>query len=116
MKLTITENKQKSLLERAEVQGTLEFEGATPSNNEVIGALAQQLGVPQEMIVIRHILTEFSKRSAQVQALAYASLDARRNTEPITAQMKKKREEAKKAEAEAKKAEAETKKAAEAKA
>lgn len=105
MKLTITEKKENKLLQRLEVQGVASFEGSTPKNQEIMASLAQQLQVAPELIVMQHIYTGFGERQAQVQALAYSTLEGRQKTEPLTKHMKKKIEEAKKKAAEAKPAE-----------
>lgn len=109
MNITINAKHENPLLHRVEVQGVVAFEGATPSNTQVVEALASQLKADASHIVLRHIYTKFSKHEAKFEAVAYNSAEARKKAERLTPQQKKKLEE------EIKKAAEEKKKAKEAK-
>ena len=98
MKSTITEKKENPFLNRMEVKGTLQFDGATPSKNDLIGSLSQDLKVAAEAIEIKKIHTQFSAKEADFLAYAYVSAEARKKVEPVTAHMKKKAGENKPAE------------------
>ncbi|MDP3698918.1 MAG: hypothetical protein Q8R47_04990 [Nanoarchaeota archaeon] len=109
MDITITNKHENPLLHRVEVEGVVAFEGATPTNAQVVEALAQQLKADPTTVVLRHIYNKYSKHEAKVEAVVYASVDARKKAERLTPQQKKKMEE------EMKKAAEEKKKAKEAK-
>ncbi len=89
MKLTIKDKKTNSFLGRVEVVGHLEFEAATPSNKEVIDAITNELKVSSDVVVLNGIHTNFSSHNAEVKAYVYASPEARKKVEPVTAHMKK---------------------------
>lgn len=96
-----------------EVTGVVAFEGATPSNAQVVEALASQLKSDVNQVVLRHIYNTFSKHEAKFEAFAYASADARKKAERLTPQQKKKLEEEMKKAAEEKKKAKEAAKAGE---
>ncbi|MEK6809847.1 MAG: hypothetical protein AABY40_04175 [Nanoarchaeota archaeon] len=103
MNITINQKNENPLLHRLEVAGVVVFEGATPSNTQVVEALASQLKTDASQVVLRHIYNKFSKHEARFEAVAYASADARNKAERLTPQQKKKLEEEKKKAAEEKK-------------
>ena len=109
MNITINIKNENPLLHRVEVQGVVAFDGATPTNAQMIEALAAQLKADASHIVLRHIYNKYSKHEAKFEAVAYSSVDARKKAERLTPQQKKKLEE------EMKKAAEEKKKAKEAK-
>lgn len=103
MELKITDKKENSLLDRVEVSGTILFEGATPSNFDVVAAVAKELKSEAGLVVAKHIYTKFSHQEANFQVVVYKNAEAKAKAERVTKHMKKKAEEAKKAEAEKKK-------------
>lgn len=107
MKVTITEKQDNALLQRLEISGNVEFEGATPSNNDVAAEIASQVKSDGSLVVVKHIYTQFSTQTAKFDAVVYATAEARAKAEMSTKHLRKKAEEAAKAAAEAKKAEAE---------
>ena len=112
MKIEITQKNENALLERTDLKGTVDFEGVTPSNNDVAAAIAKSLGVEQGLVVVKGIYTQFSKQEGTFNAVAYKSNEALNKTEKMTKHLRKKAEtDAKKAE-EAKAAEVEAKKKA----
>ena len=97
MNITITNKHENPLLHRVEVHGVVAFEGtATPSNAQVVEALASQLKADASQIVLRHIYNKYSKHEADFEAVAYASVEARGKAERLAPQQKKKMEEEKK--------------------
>ena len=114
MDLTLTEKNENPLLGRTEVEGLVKFEGATPSNAQITEALAKHFKTDAGNVVPRHVYTKYSKHEAFIEGVVYSTSEARKKSERITPQQKKKlEEERKKAEEEKKKA-AEEKKAKEA--
>lgn len=89
MKLTIAAKKENPLLQRIEAQANLLFEGATPKTAEVAIALAQALSTEVPNIVVKRITTTFGKQEALVEAVAYASPEARKRFERLTPQERK---------------------------
>ena len=105
MNITINTKHENPLLHRVEVQGVVSFEGATPSNAQMVEALASQLKAEASQVVLRHIYNKYSKHEAKFEGVVYASADARKKAERLTPQQKKKlAEEMKKAAEEKKKA------------
>ena len=93
MNITINTKNENPLLQRVEITGVVVFEGATPSNAQVVEALAAKVKADVSQVVLRHIYNTFSKHEARFEAVAYASVDARKKTERLTPQQKKKIEE-----------------------
>ncbi len=126
MKLTIKENTHNTLLQRHEVEATLEFEKETPSNAQVAADLAKQLKTEESLVVIKTIATAYAVQSAAVTAVAYDNPEAKAKYEVMTKHLRKEEEKrakeeaeriaAEKEAAEKAKAEAEAAKAEEAKA
>ncbi|RLE46444.1 hypothetical protein DRJ22_01905 [Candidatus Woesearchaeota archaeon] len=106
MKLQITKTKENPILKRKEIEGTIIFQGATPSNKDAAKEIAGQQGTKEECIEMKQIKTEFGKQKATFKAYIYESKEQKDKIEPKT---KKQREEEKKAEEAKKKAEEEKK-------
>lgn len=103
MNISIHTKHENPLLHRVEVQGVVAFEGATPTNAQMVEALAHQLKADPATVVLRHIYNKYSKHEAKFEGVVYASAEARTKTERLTPQQKKKVEEEKKKAAEEKK-------------
>jgi ribosomal protein S24E len=119
MKVTIQEKKANPLLNRTEVQGSIEFEDITPSNVTLTEALAKETKKDLNLIIVKSIYTHFGQKLADFNAIIYDNQESKDKIEMLTKHVKKKMdedrkkaEEAKAAEVEAKKAEAEAKAAA----
>ncbi len=82
MELNITTQKENPLLNRKELHGELTFQGATPSNKQLLEELAKKLGVGQEVVAIRHIFGEFGGSKAKFEAYAYTSKEQFDKIEP----------------------------------
>jgi len=101
MQVNIQEKKHNPFLKRTEVSGKITFEGATPSNAQLSEAIAKEMKAKEaECVVIKHIYSAFSRREADFVAVVYDTVEARKHTEQLTAQERKKLAEAKKAEKE----------------
>ena len=103
MQLTLENKKVNALLKRLEVNGKINFEGATPSNVQLTEALAKEIKKEADLIVIKNIYTNFGRQEAMFTALVYDTLDAKKAIEVLTPQVKKKLAEEKKKAASAKK-------------
>lgn len=73
MKISITSKKENPILKRVELEGELSFSGATPSENEVRKAIASDLSVQEETVVVKKIDMIFGETRAIVTAFAYSS-------------------------------------------
>ena len=116
MKLKIITKKENPLLGRKEITAELDFEGATPSNQQVAELIKNDL---KGEVILKKVHTDFSKQLAKVEAFVYDSKESRDKAERMTKHLRKKVDEDKKkadekkaADVEAKKKEAEEKAAA----
>ncbi len=113
MKIEITEKKDNPLLARQEVKGTLTFNTATPSNDELQKNLAKQLNVDKECIRMKKIGTHYGVSKADFLAFVYNSKEELEKIEPApkkwVEKQEKKQEAAKKKTEEAAKAKKEAK-------
>lgn len=117
MEINITNKTDNELLYRIEVDGIVNFEGATPSNSDLQKKLAGELKKDTNLVVIKNIYTTFSQQEAKFKAFVYENAKAKSKVEMKTKYLRKQAEEnKKKADAEAaEKAEAEAKAKEEAK-
>ena len=118
MKIEITQKNENTLLERTDLKGTINFKGVTPSNNDVVIGIASNLGVKENLIVVKAIHTQFSQQNGTFDAMVYKNTEVLKKTEKMTKHLRKiakeeakKVTEAKEAEKERKKTEEEAKKA-----
>lgn len=95
MELKITTKEEEPLLARTKIECMLSFEGATPSYTDVAKQIANTLKSQDELIAIRHVYTEFGKRSAKVVAYAYKDEATKKTTEPKVKPKGAKKEEKK---------------------
>jgi len=106
MKLTITEQHENLLLHRIEVEGKVEFDGATPSNKDICAEISSKIKKEAGLVVVKQIKNTFSLHEANFTAVAYNDAAAKKRTESMTKHLRKKEEEVRKkaaAEAQAKK-------------
>ena len=104
MQLKIQSKKDNHLLQRKEVLAAVEFDGATPSNAEVIASLASQLGVAVGNVDLQKIGIKYGHRNGVVRAMIYASPELKKKMILMTSTSKKKAAEDAKKVAEAQKA------------
>jgi len=122
MELKVENQKENALMNRTEVNGSISFTAATPSNKEVAKAVANNAKADASLVVVKSIYTTFGETNAKFTAYVYKTKETMDQLEKKgkkalekEANAKKKAEEAAKAAAEAKKkAEEEAKAAAEA--
>lgn len=88
--MNITSKKENLLLDRTEVQGTIEFEGATPSKVQVTEDIATQMHLDPATVSVQHIYTLFGHHQATFTAMVYTSVQARKKIEVLLPHMKKK--------------------------
>ena len=93
MQLTINEKKKEPLLSRTLVSASIEFESSTPSYKDTSAALATNLKSQEDLVVIRHIYTEFGNKNAKVVAYVYDDEKQKQFVEP-KAKVKKEKKSA----------------------
>lgn len=101
MKVEITKEERNPFLQRTELRGNILFEGATPSNNDLIQRLPKE---DISLVVVKQIITKFGSNKAVFKVFRYDSAEARNKAERITKHLKKQAEDAAKKAAEEKKA------------
>lgn len=102
MKIDINEKKDKPLLSRQEVRGTVIFDKATPSNDDFTANIAKQLSVELDRVVVKHINTRFGESKADFLVYVYNAkkdVDYFESKPTKWVEKMKKKEEAKKAKA-----------------
>lgn len=82
MKIEVRSTKKDAILSREEIAADLFFEGHTPSRIDVHREMAKKLGVPQELIVIKGVKTQFGEEKATVLVHKYESKDILEQLEP----------------------------------
>jgi len=88
--MNITSKKENVLLNRIEVEGTINFEGATPSTAQVTEDLAKQLHQDPATVAVKHVYTKFGHHQATFIARVYSSAEARKKMEVLLPHLKKK--------------------------
>ncbi len=116
MELMIKQQTVNGLLKRTEISGSIKFEKVTPSNQDLVTALAEKLKKEVGLFVIKNIYTKFGQHEADFTGVFYEDMEAKSKFEKMTKHLRKKLEaDKKKAEEEAAKKVEEAKAAAEAK-
>lgn len=82
MELKITEKKEEPLLNRTRIEGTLTFDKATPSKEELKNQLANNQKSKPELVAIKHIYTGYGKPHAKIIAYIYNSKQDFEKIEP----------------------------------
>jgi ribosomal protein S24E len=94
MNIHIIQERQNPLFGRKEVEGDLEFGGATPSLADLQKKVAEHFKVPADQVAARRIDTAFGSPHAHFEAFVYESKEGLAKSEP-----KKKEKKAKAGEA-----------------
>jgi len=82
MEITIKEEKNNPYLKRKEIFGTMTFTAATPSNEETKKKLAEMTKSNADLIIIKHIYTQFGSQKAKFTAHIYENEDIKKKIEP----------------------------------
>jgi ribosomal protein S24E len=93
MELEITNKTDEPLLNRTKIEGKIKFEGATPSNVEVVKQIASELKVNENVIAIKGIYTSFGSPNAKFFAHSYKDEASKKEIEPKPKTEKKPAEE-----------------------
>lgn len=114
--MEIKQQREQPLLSRTCLNGTLAFEGATPSNHSLTNDIASSLKTKPSLVVVKNITTFFGKMEASFSAIVYKDESSLHRYEVKTKRMKDAEAKAVKeaAEAKAAKEDAEAKAAKEA--
>ena len=89
MEMTITEEKQNPYLKRKEIQGKITFTGATPSNVDTTKKLSEMTKSTEELVVIKHIYTQFGNQKGKFLAYIYETEEMKKKIEPKKKEKKK---------------------------
>ncbi len=81
MEFTITRDTRNELLNRREVEFTLQFEGATPPRQTVLGKLAATLAVNDKQMVLDSLVTKFGSQTLVGKSRIYDTEEAKLRTE-----------------------------------
>ncbi len=82
MELHVKQDKKNALLHRKEVDGTLSYTGATPSNAQLQEALSKKFNTPADAIEVKHIYGAFGAQNATFTAHVYDSKENLLKVEP----------------------------------
>jgi len=82
MELNIEDQKENTLLNRTELRGKITFSGATPSNKDVLAAIAKKQGCNEDVIAIKGIYNKFGSQEARFTAHVYKDKETLLKTEP----------------------------------
>jgi ribosomal protein S24E len=77
------------LLSRKRVNFDLFFEGATPSEKDIVENVASVLKAKQELISVRHIYTKYGESKAKVIIHLYNTIEELKNIEEFKKKKKK---------------------------
>lgn len=89
MNIDNKEEKQENLLSRKRITMDISFDGATPSNEQLIRNIAGAYEVPESNVSVKHVKTAFGMKKAFVKAFVYDSPEAKKSIEKV----KEKKEE-----------------------
>ena len=92
--MKISNQTENRLLSRKEVDGEIDFKGATPSNDELAKSIASNLKSTPDLVVVKKIYTEFGKTHATFDAIVYDNKEAKDTAEKMTKHMKEKQKKA----------------------
>ncbi len=81
MEVNVSGKQENKLLSRLEVKGKLTFQGPTPAYKDVQAELGKALKKDAELVVVRHVYTNFGSPGATFDAFVYDSKEALKNVE-----------------------------------
>jgi len=93
MKINILNEENKPLLSRTEINAEIEFEGSTPSKEEVKKEIAKQKKKNEELVVVKNIYNKFGLNKAKSLIYIY---EQKKDMEMIEPKQRKKKEKVKK--------------------
>ncbi|MBI5389571.1 hypothetical protein HZB01_04290 [Candidatus Woesearchaeota archaeon] len=71
MKLEMLKQKEIPLLSRKRVSFSATYEGKTPQRNELLKQVATMMKVPENLVIIKHIYTQFGQNTVKIIAHVY---------------------------------------------
>lgn len=81
--LTVVDERVNKLLKRLEVIAYVDhITRGTPSRKEVREIVAKLYGVPEEVVVVKSILSEYGRGSSKAYVNIYSDADAAKKVEP----------------------------------
>ena len=82
MELHIKQDKKNALLHRKEVDGSINYQGATPSNAQLQEALSKKFSSGADTIAVKHIYGSFGAQTATFEAHVYDTKEHLLKVEP----------------------------------
>jgi len=71
MQIEVKKERDTPLLSRKRVTITAEYEGATPSRNDLRKEIAKKINAKENLVVLKHIYTRFGSQKAKIIAHVY---------------------------------------------
>jgi len=93
MNVEILDKKENILLSRTEINGSVGFEGATPSKADLGKKLAEILKIDGKLIVIKNLETHYGSTKADFLAYSYLNEEDMKKIEPEAKNGKEKKEQ-----------------------
>ena len=93
MELKIINKEPEPLLSRTKVEVEIEFDKATPSNEDVKAQLVKDLGKDEKLIVVKNIYTNFGLKKAKSMSYVYDDEESLKRIEPQPKKKAEKKEE-----------------------
>lgn len=75
VEVKITKKSNNHLMHRDEIECIVNFEGGTPKQDEVKGAIAKELAVSQDLLIVNQFKQNFGAKQASVVACVYKSAE-----------------------------------------
>lgn len=82
MELKIIDKKEQPLLSRTEIVAEAVFDAATPSKQDIKSKIASLVKSNENLVVVRHIYTEFGAKKAKILAYSYINDAELKKIEP----------------------------------
>ena len=92
MELKITAKKQEPLLSRSKVDAEVSFEKSTPSKLEIKSRLVKDLGIDENLVVVKGVYNDYGLRNAKIISYTYENADVLKRIEPKPRSQKEKKE------------------------
>ena len=74
--------KNNALFEREEYLLEVEFEGATPTRDEIREAIIRKIGLEADLTIVKRVIPEVGAKRVKVLVLNYHNADAMKRLEP----------------------------------
>jgi len=76
MQMNILKEKETPLLSRKRITLEIDYDGSTPSSEQIVSELSKKASVEEKLVELRHIYNKFGKSKAKVIAHVYNDANA----------------------------------------